>query len=76
MTVRRTQSEVMAQSVAEQVEADGEKDKLQGCELDSIFEADSIRELCDYPEVVSVKRLSCFEEICPSEFDEEIEQDI
>ena len=30
---------------------------------------ESIREICDAPELKVVKRLSCFEEICPSELD-------
>ena len=30
---------------------------------------ESIREICDAPELNVIKRLSCFEEICPSELD-------
>ena len=38
-------------------------------DLEEIFEADSIKEICDFPDLKVVKRLSCFEEICPSEND-------
>ena len=40
-------------------------------ELEDIFEVESIKEICDLPGLDVVKRLSCFEEICPSELDEE-----
>ena len=38
-------------------------------DLEGIFEVDSIKEICEVPGLDVVRRLSCFEEICPSELD-------
>ena len=44
--------------------------------LEKIFEEDpSSQDLSDLPELRSVKRLSCFEEICPSNEDIEAAED-
>ena len=44
--------------------------------MHEILETESIRDICesDFPELKIIKRLSCFEEICPSEIDEYDEQ--
>ena len=69
LTVRKTQSESATQASpwlpapAMTLEP---KERLA-----DIFEVDSIKEISDLPGLEIVKRLSCFEEICPSELDNE-----
>lgn len=43
----------------------------QEAQLADIFEVDSIKEISDLPGLEVVKRLSVFEEICPSDLDHE-----
>lgn len=67
LTLRRTQSEdTTAVALAD---AQKQLDDLhQIIETESI---ESIRDICDAaPELKAIKRLSCFEEICPSEVEE------
>jgi hypothetical protein len=76
LTVRKTQSESNMQanqtskmpSVTPVITAYADE---KDTELADIFEVESIKEICDLPGLDVVKRLSCFEEICPSELDEE-----
>ena len=67
LTVRKTQSESTTQVSPWLPSADTAEPKE---ELADIFEVDSIKEICDLPGLEVVKRLSCFEEICPSEQDD------
>ena len=42
-------------------------------QLEDIFEVESIKEISDLPGLEVVKRLSVFEEICPSDLDHEVD---
>ena len=42
-------------------------------QLADIFEVESIKEISDLPGLEVVKRLSVFEEICPSDLDHEVD---
>ena len=67
LTVRKTQSESATQANSNRLPKQAAEPRE---ELEDIFEVESIKEICDLPGLEIVKRLSCFEEICPSEQDD------
>ena len=71
LTVRKTQSE-SAMNVLTTLPTPAVVNKPKE-ELTDIFEVESIKEICDLPGLEVVKRLSVFEEICPSDLDREDE---
>ena len=71
LTVRKTQSE-SATNVLTTLPTPAVVSKPKE-ELTDIFEVESIKEICDLPGLEVVKRLSVFEEICPSDLDREDE---
>ena len=44
--------------------------KNDNIDVEGIFDSESIGKICQIPGLNIMKRLSCFEEICPSELDE------
>ena len=75
MAVRKTQSEsaplvTLEPPSATIATAAAEPPEEQ---LADIFEVESIKEISDVPGLEVVKRLSVFEEICPSDLDHEVD---
>ena len=75
MAVRKTQSEsaslVALEPPRENMTAAAAEPQEE--QLADIFEVESIKEISDLPGLEVVKRLSVFEEICPSDLDHEVD---
>ena len=73
LTLRKKRSEVVIQGSSSQAQLPVTPVVTSGLEnqpdLEDIFEVESIKEISDLPGLAVVKRLSCFENICPSDVD-------